>query len=456
MKQKMQLTTSRAERLSVGLYAFGTILSYYMIMSFLQLYMTDIGISAVAVGIIFMFAKVWDAVNDPIFGVMVDKVNLKGGKYRPWLRISSIAIPVTTILLFIVPADVSVQVKIIWSSVAYILWDTAYTMCDVPMNAVVTAMTESTFERNKMYSLNAFFVYLGGILVAIAVPMLYPMMGWETTAIIFGVLCMIGMIPACFKPKERFVPQREEEPSIKDIITSLLRNKYLLIYTLSAIVGSLTDFSGTLNAYVAIHCLGDQSYITLLSLASAVPTLFVVLFVPKLLEKVEKYTAYMITRIGTIIVSLAIYFIGYQNVGLFLGLIVVKTLFTSVWGVMAIMFVADCVEYAQYRYGERNSGIAFATKAFTNKIIVAITGALGMFGLAAYGFVEGEGVVQSARTVAGIWTLYGLGPIVGAVISLAILVFGYKLRDADVKLMIRCNNGEITREEAEKHFSRKF
>ena len=207
---------------------------------------------------------------------------------------------------------------------------------------------------------------------------------------------------------------------------------------------------------MAIHCLGDQSYITLLSLASAVPTLFVVLFVPKLLEKVEKYNAYMITRIGTIIVSLAIYFIGYQNVGLFLGLIVVKTLFASVWGIMAIMFIADCVEYAQYRFGERNSGIAFATKAFTNKIIVAITGALGMFGLAAYGFVEGEGVVQSARTVAGIWTLYGLGPIVGAVISLVILMVGYKLRDTDVKLMIRCNNGEITREEAEKNFSRKF
>ena len=89
----MQFTTSRAERTSVGLYAFGTILSYYMIMSYLQLYMTDIGISAVAVGIIFMFAKVWDAVNDPIFGVMVDKVTLKGGKYRPWLRISSIANP---------------------------------------------------------------------------------------------------------------------------------------------------------------------------------------------------------------------------------------------------------------------------------------------------------------------------------------------------------------------------
>ena len=76
MKKQPNFITSRFERTSVGLYAFGTILSYYMIMSYLQLYMTDIGISAVAVGLIFIFAKVWDAVNAPIFGVLVDKVNL--------------------------------------------------------------------------------------------------------------------------------------------------------------------------------------------------------------------------------------------------------------------------------------------------------------------------------------------------------------------------------------------
>ena len=149
-----------------------------MIMSYLQLYMTDVGIPAVTVGLIFVFAKIWDAVNDPIFGVIVDKTHMKGGKYRPWLRISSIAIPITTVLLFVIPADVSVQVKVIWSSMAYVLWDMAYTMCDVPMNAIVTTMTKSTFERNKMYSLNAFFVYLGGLGVAITVPMLYPAIGW--------------------------------------------------------------------------------------------------------------------------------------------------------------------------------------------------------------------------------------------------------------------------------------
>ena len=87
----------------------------------------------------------------------------------------------------------------------------------------------------------------------------------------------------------------------------------------------------------------------------------------------------------------------------------IKTMFSSIWSIMAVMFIADCIEYGQYRHAERNQGVAFATKAFTNKTIVAITGALAMFGLAVFGFVEGQGVVQSATTVQGIWMLYCLG-----------------------------------------------
>ncbi len=174
-------TVYNNERRTVELWAVcvRAILSYYVIMSFLQLFMTDSGIPAATVGLIFVFAKVWDAVNDPIFGVMVDKVNFKNGKYKPWLKLAGFVIPLTTIFLFIMPSGASLQVKIIWSAAAYILWDTAYTMYDVPMNAIVTTMTEQQGERNKLYSISAFCVYLGGILVAVIVPMLYTAIGWE-------------------------------------------------------------------------------------------------------------------------------------------------------------------------------------------------------------------------------------------------------------------------------------
>lgn len=456
MNEKPSFETRRGERASYGLFAFGSILSYYMIMSYLQLFMTDIGISAAAVGIIFILAKVWDAVNDPIFGVLVDKLNPKGGKYRPWLWLASIFIPVTTILLFIIPSGFSIQVKILWSTLAYLLWDTAYTMCDVPMNAIVTAMSENQFERNKLYALAAFFVYLGGIIVAIAVPMLYPAIGWGPTAILIGLLCFGSMLFLPAKAKERHLSAARKELSVKEILLSLVRNKYLLIYTLAAVVGSVANLALTLNGYFAIHCLGSASWMPPLALATAVPVLFVVLFVPTLFQKVEKFKAYIVTRLVTTAIDIVIFLTGYADTTLLLALIVLKNLFAGVWSVSAIMFIADCVEYGQFRTGERTQGIAFSTKAFTNKIIVAVTGALAMFCLSAYGFVSGEGAVQSRTTIDGIWFLYSFVPIIGSILSVAIMLLFYKLRDRDVQIMTRANNGEITREEAKAQLSRDF
>ena len=78
--------------------------------------MTDVGISAITVGVIFMVAKVWDAVNDPLFGILVDKVNLRSGKYIPWLRAAAILVPLSTVFLFAVPNSVPTAVQVIWTA----------------------------------------------------------------------------------------------------------------------------------------------------------------------------------------------------------------------------------------------------------------------------------------------------------------------------------------------------
>jgi sugar (glycoside-pentoside-hexuronide) transporter len=448
--------TTGGEKVSVSFYAFGAILSYYMIMSYLQLFMTDIGIPAVSVGIIFIAAKVWDAVNDPIFGVVVDKLSFKGGKYKPWLRIASIAIPITTIFLFIIPADITVQVKILWSSVAYVLWDTAYTMYDVPLHSLYMAMTEDLDERNLLFSISSFSVYLGALVIAIAVPILFPKIGWGVTGVIIGLLCFGFMQLLNFKAKERFVGAANKESSIKEIIMSLIHNKYLLIFTLATIIGGITNLNLSMNSYFAIHCLGGRQWITPLALASAVPVLVVVLLVPKILQKIDKFKATMISRGAMLLIDVTIFLVGYKNITLFLGLIVIKNMFGAVWNITSIAFIADCVEYAQFHTGDRNQGIAFATKAFTNKLVVALTGSIAMFGLAVFGFVEGADVVQSQVTVDGIWFLYSFFPVIGNAVCLAILAIFFKLRDKDIRIMTRYNNGEITRIEAEASLSRKF
>jgi Na+/melibiose symporter-like transporter len=109
--------------------------------------------------IVALITKVWDAINDPIFGMIMDNVNFKKGKFLPWLRISVIAIPVATILLFTIPTGIPMMAKIIWATLAYMLWDTAYTLCDVPIFGIVTTMTIDQKERISLNSIGRTNIY---------------------------------------------------------------------------------------------------------------------------------------------------------------------------------------------------------------------------------------------------------------------------------------------------------
>lgn len=455
---KTKFATSGGERFRIGMFAFGAILSYYVIYSYFQLFLTDfVGIAPGVVAIIFAIAKVFDAVNDPIFGVIVDKYNPKGGKYIPWLKIASIAIPVTTVIIFLNPVGDSFPLwaKIAWSLLSYVLWDLAYTMYDAPLNSLVIVTSANTDERNHLVALTSFTVYLGGLLVVILVPMLYPTLGWGVTGIVIGVLALLSMIFMPFKAKERFNVETEKEASVGEILSCIFKNKFLLVIVGVQIIGSLTDFSTTLQSYFALYCLGGDEWLTPIALATVLPVLLVVFFIPKLLTKVDNFKAYIVTRIITVAITVAIYLCGYSNVLILIALIALRAFVSSVWAMLGTLFIADCIEYGQYKTGERNQGVAFSLKAFVNKMVVALAGALGMLSLQLIGYVEG-GVAQTDEVVRGIWGLYSLAPAVGSVIAIVLMLCCYKLRDGDIHAMMDYNRGVISKEECDARLSRKF
>lgn len=446
--KKKDYATSRGERVSVGFFAFGAILSYYVIYSYLQLFLTDfVGISASTVAVIFVVAKIFDAVNDPVFGVIVDMVNPKGGKYLPWLKIAALSIPITTIIIFINPVGQNFPMwgKIVWALLSYILWDLAYTMYDAPLNSLITVTSQNMRERNFLMSLVSFMVYVGGLLIVVIVPILYPLFGWGVTGTILGILCFFSMIIMPFKVKERYSVKVEQEATLKEMISCVAGNKYLLVAVLSMVVGSLTDVSTTLQTYFAIYCLGGSEWLTPIALATTVPVLAVVLFVPMLVAKVDKFVVYIITRIITIAITVVIYLAGYENITVMVALVAMRAVVSGMWGTIGTLFIADCIEYGQYCTGVRNQGIAFSLKAFVNKMVVALAGAIGMMSLSLIGYVEG-GVAQSDATISGIWMLYSLGPAVGATVAVILMLACYKLRDKDVELMAAYNRGEMNRE----------
>ena len=141
MKTKQKYTTTFLERGSFWFFGIGMLFYYQIVGSYLNTYLLLRGVDLGKVALIFLGIKIWDAVNDPLFAFIFDRVKFKKEKCLPWLRIAAIIMPLASIAVFNMPANWSETGKLIWFAVTYMLWDAAYTVCDVPFFSMTTTMT---------------------------------------------------------------------------------------------------------------------------------------------------------------------------------------------------------------------------------------------------------------------------------------------------------------------------
>lgn len=454
MKQEV-FRTSRIERWGFALFMAGQGIVNTFVGGYLQLYLTDIGITAVVVGVMFLIARVWDAVNDPIFGAILDKLNLKGGKFLPFLRASNIMLPLTVIILFAVPGNMPVGMKVAWSFVAYLLYDVAYTMCDVPVFAMTSAVTDQVHERIGIMSRNTVLSAIAMLAIMVAAPQLYPTIGAMGTAVIVAVAAAVMMFFMSRFAKERYINKDEEEVGLKQMVDYVKENKYLRIGFLGIMVLSFTSMTNAVLNYFAIWCLGDMGMVSIISVMLALPSLFVAAAMPLLTKRFDKFHLLMVGVIGQTVMNVICFFAGYENVGVFLVLMLIRCIFFAFQLVLQLQFTGDFVEYGEYITGKRLQGTAYSIQTFVFKFMNAVPGALAMILLGVFGFVSGEGAVQPASAISAIWVLFMLSPVAGAVISIPIFS-RYKLRDEIVQIMAAANSGDITRKEAEEKLAGKY
>ena len=466
--QKPRYMTTLKERLSYWTYFVGQNVYYNITAVYISTYLAMQGISLSKVSLVLLIVKIWDAVNDPIFGYIFDKVKFKNGqKSLPWLRIATALIPVVTIILFAIPSGMSELGKLIWFGVAYVLWDTVYTLTDVPAYAMLNTMTDDLPERNTLLSVNRVFSGGGVVLYGVAVPLLVNRMNATVAIAIVSIFSAITMIPLCLNCKERnYKPEEEDENfSPRQMFQYLGKNKYLLTYYAGYMA---TDALKTANAvllFVSFYLFNSVDFSVILNLLNMVPGVFAAMAMPFLLKKFDKMKMLFSCNIINIILGLAIYFLGYENRVLFLVLTCIRTIPMSVVGILAFMFTPDCAEYGEFKSGINAKGITFAIQTFSVKITGAVSSALALFllGLFSWITVEAESfeelaamnIQQSAGALNGLWIVYALVPVIGMIIS-TFFYLCYKLNDKDVQIMAKCNSGEITREEAEKLLSRKY
>lgn len=466
--------TNSAERKSYYSYFFGQNMIYSMLAAYLTTYLVFKEIDPVKSGMIVTIVKIWDAVNDAIFGVIFDKIKFKSGKkYIPWLKIACALTPAATIAVFIIPSAASEVVKLVWFALAYIVWDTAYTICDVPAFGIITAMTTQIEERNTILSLKGITGGIGSAITTVLVTLFIGQtinIGYGFTAVIIAVVAAATMFPVCFKCEERNRGEDEEQFTVRSMLNYVVHNKYLLIYYIGYLFYSGAQTYTALHLLTAYYIYSNELISLITGTVAAVPQLIMALFVPKIIRKIDKFTLFKLSTIAAILLSIPVCF-ARESLVLFIVTFMLRSVPLGIIGVLSFTFTPDCAEYGQFTTGTEAKGITFAIQTFAVKLAAAISSGLGLFLLGLFNFrTEFEGIdikgfadlqaanaidLQPAGALDGLWFTYNVVPIIGLVIALGIWSL-YRLKDKDVQIMTDCNSGKITKEEAEKLLSRKY
>ncbi len=434
--EKDKFQTGRFERLSYGGFFLGQNIIYVIPFQFLAyFYLEYVGLKLEDVTLMLLIAKVWDAVNDPIMGAIVDKCNFKKGKYLPWLKIVTYLLPLSLVLMFINP-DASYTIKLIYAYATYILYDMIYTISDSPLFSLSTVMSSLPYERDMLMSYGRLAAAVAAILSAVFMSIKVKA-DWTLTVVIYCFAAFLFMFPLQFKAKERVEYTRSKDITFKEIFKYLFKNKYLLIYYLGYLAIGSTNSLQIMAAIFANSNLGSDTMVTIIMGVTILPIIIIAPFLPKLISKFGKKKITVFCSIATIVMCVIQYVTGYSNIVIFLIISAIRVVFMQAPLMLYGMFTADCIEYGAYINGERTEAIAFSLQTFVTKLSAALCQTLCLALLSVSGYVE-KAPTQSARSLHGIWIIMTLLPIVGYAIMIIIMGI-YKLDEKKVEEMLEHN-----------------
>lgn len=425
--------------------------------SFFQYFLTDIAqFPAHIVGVLLILMKVWDGVNDPIIGSIVDRHRFKSGeKLRPLLKYTPVPVGIFTVLIFVVfsTAENLLWLRVGYFVIMYLCWDITYTMQDVAIWGMTSVVTPNSGERDKFVQLAR---TIGSIFYGVfsaVIPMIMEIVAKQSgnslalMTILFAAIFGLGgaLISAkCYKAQERvrLVEPEQQQTSILECFKLLFQNKMLMLVTLSNLFGALA-FGNNLMTYffkykipeisIGGFVLGPLTLTTVFGALTTAPSFFGMLMADKLKEKFKGYRNLLIfIQLCTLIGRVLAWIIGFQGKNIIFTLIILA-ICSFPGGAASIAqtsLFCDSVDYMEWKTGKRTEGVTFAMQTFFTKISSGITGALGTFALSALGYVAVEdkpGAVylgtQSEAFETWIWPLVMLTPALAALLYMIPLLF---------------------------------
>ena len=419
-----------ANRVGYGLGDLANTLSFGMTAGFLLVYYTDVlGISAAAAGTLFLVARIWDAINDPMMGTLCDKLFQKhqgvGDKFRPFLLKGSWLMLVTGILVFWAPEGLSDTQKLIWAYVTYIAWGMCYTFVNIPYGSLATVMTQDPGERASLAGARAMGSVGGSVIPTVIVPMFLSLFADDMSKAYLYSVAVLGFGSlVCYLLAYRFTQEHiKHQPapdagkvSFSDTLRTLGKNKPFLcvsiasMFLLTAIMGQ-----GSVLFYYLSQNLGGAVWV--ITANGLIQVACVVVLGSVIGKLVARFGAgnIMITAFSVVaVISTVAFLLPTSIVSLFaffaIGMPALLITHILVWA-----NIADCIDYNYEISGQRQEGLIYSSYSFMRKMGQAIAGFVAGMGLSIIGY-DAALDVQSDSTLLGIKAIMFLLPAACAAI----------------------------------------
>ena len=433
MNTSKYASVGRFEKTAYGLGDLSSNLIWTMLITYIIYFYTDVyGMSAAAAGTMMLSVRIWDAFINPIIGLVSDRTKTRWGNFRPYLLWGAIPLGVTSVLLFTTPSWVG-PYKVIYAYVSYIALITIYSVVNIPYSALMGVMSSNSVERESLSRYRFALAFAGAIVVQFCTFYLVQYfgsgddkLGFQYTMTLYAVIAVLLMFVTFWFTRERVQAVEEKQGTVKQDVTDLFSNKPWLILCFVSFVTKVyyAIRTGSILYYFKYYVENEAAAPVFMAGGS----LFLIIgilstkYLTKNINKVKLFSALLF--IDGILIS-ALYFVDADNLLMINALHFVGLLFIGPYTVMIWSMYSDSADYSEWKTGRRATGLVFSASVFTQKLGVAVGGAVVAWVLAMSGFVPNT--AQPELVITNIKVLMSLLPGALSFISATAILF-YSLK----------------------------
>ena len=456
----MSDTISLKEKASYGIGAIGKDMGYWIMAGYLMIFFTDVvKLNPAYIAFLFLFARIWDAINDPIMGWIVDNTKTRWGKFRPWIFIGTIVNSIVVLFLFYDPNNLFGPVGVmVWCGVFYILWGMSYTIMDIPYWSMIPAFSSDSKVRDLMSVIPRTCAMIGGQFVVIfGLPLIayFGVKSGGTEAdgffrfTLFVVVCFIIASTICsVNVREHVQTPLRQKISAKDILKLLGKNDQLVVIIILTIIQQLAQnlVNGSIIYYFKYAIQHEDWYSTFMAVGAISQFAAFIIF-PTLVQKTSRRFVYISSALMLVVGYLSMFLFGSKPDSSFIvsaGSFAIASLGTALSLVSTTVMLADTVDYGEFKLGTRSESIVFSMQTMTVKFGNALAGFMSSMTLAIVGYIPNQ--VQTEQTLFGLRLVMFVAPSIMLVVMILLYMKYYKLNGAFYKNMLSAL--EVSRDKA--------